>query len=590
MKKYIENVIAIILSIITIFYLWNKLNVSGNTIIFILILPALYYFFKKTICIENKRFICISAIISSLISLAELLCGSININFTLDNIATKMTYGFINFFGCAFIVWGVIVNIYNFFDTNTLKNINIGKKIEVFEKRNIAFVVNIILIFIAWLPYFLRYYPGLLTSDSCAQVEQAIGIVKLSNHHPILHTGIISIFVNSGINIVHNINVGVACYTIFQMLIMSVVFSYIIRYLAKKNVPAIIQMIFLLYYMFYPVNALFSVTMWKDVMFAGIIPIFVILCIELCFNTEKFLSNRRNIIIYITISLLMSFMRNNGIYIILMTMPFVILCLKKYWKKISLLFISTIILYFSMKSIIFNVLNVENGKIGEMLSIPLQQIARIEKKYGNELDEETINQIGKFFYCKQIGEKYNPVISDPVKAEFNNEYFNENKLEFIKLWFELLKAYPKDYIESFISNSYGYYYPEAVHWVANRTMENNNLGIEQSPIIEGKFVQKIDSLIERRDIPVISMFFSIGMAFWAIVVCLGYKISKKKYKNIIVFFPIFILWLTIIASPVFCEYRYAYPMFTVLPIYISLCFIREEEKIYGENSSVNTML
>ena len=92
-------------------------------------------------------------------------------------------------------------------------------------------------------------------------------------------------------------------------------------------------------------------------------------------------------------------------------------------------------------------------------------------------------------------------------------------------------------------------------------------------------LSKIDSLIERRDIPLLSMCFSIGTAFWITVVCLGYKILQKEYKHIVSYLIIFILWLTIVASPVFCEYRYAYPMFTILPLYISLNFIKEEGKI-----------
>ncbi len=217
--------------------------------------------------------------------------------------------------------------------------------------------------------------------------------------------------------------------------------------------------------------------------------------------------------------------------------------------------------------------------MGEMLSIPLQQIARVKKYHQEELDDETIKQINNFFQCEDIEEKYNPVLSDPVKAQLDTQYFDDNKGEFIKLWLKLLRGYFKDYVESFISNSYGYYYPEATHWVANRTMEINNMGISQQPIIEGRLVSKVDSLIEKREIPILSMFFSIGMAFWLIVVSLGYKILKKEYKYILAYLIIFILWLTIVASPVFCEYRYAYPMFTILPLYIGLNFVKKESKV-----------
>lgn len=210
----------------------------------------------------------------------------------------------------------------------------------------------------------------------------------------------------------------------------------------------------------------------------------------------------------------------------------------------------------------------KNGSVREMLSIPLQQIVRVKKYHRQELDNEIIHEIDSFFKCDNIEEKYVPTISDTVKIELDDEYFAKHKGKFINLWLKLLNPYFKDYVEAFISNSYGYYYPEAEHWVANRTMEPNNIGIMQQPLIEGNLVSKIDSLIERRDIPMLSMCFSIGTAFWIIIILLGYEILNKRYQSIILYLPIFILWLTLIASPVFCEYRYAYSLFTVLPLYI----------------------
>lgn len=588
MKKYRNNIIAIILSLILVVFIWHKFLVSGNSIIFILIFMSNYYFLKKVIDNENKRKLIVSSIIAIAFAIIEIICTSINIDYTLNHIDK---WAPVNFLGYAILAWSIISTIYTIFEKQDLKNEPIKiENISILSDTKISFLINIILILLAWIPYFLRYYPGLLTADSCAQMMQALGMSALSNHHPIFHTGLIALFVNLGKVVFGNINAGVAVYIIFQMIMMAVMFSAVLYYASKKDVPILIRLIMLLYYMFYPINALFSVTMWKDVLFAGIVPIFIILCTELIFNTDEFLSKKRNIIAYMIISILVFFMRNNGLYIVVLSMPFIAIVLRKYWKKVVPMFLGIIIIYFGLKTIIFTALNVKNGSVAEMLSIPLQQVARVQKYHGDELDEYTKEQINSFFKCENIGEKYNPILSDPVKAELNVTYFSENKGEFINLWLKLLKGYFKDYVESFISNSYGYYYPEACHWVANRTMETNNLGLEQTPIIYGIIVSKVDSLIERRDIPLLSMCFSIGTAFWLIVICLGYKILKQEYKNILIYLPIFILWLTIVASPVFCEYRYAYPLFTTLPLYIALNFIKRKELKNGKNSSTNTML
>ncbi len=577
MKKSIINFIAIILSIITIIFIWHKFLISGNTIILLIMLIPFYCFFQRVLEKENKKKFIISLIIAICFAIIQLICTSINIDYILNNIFNKWIV--LNFLGYVILAWSTTSSVYTFFEDYKFESngIKIGK-FEVLSDSKLSFYINVMLILLAWLPYFLRYFPGLLTADSCAQVAQSIGMAELTNHHPIFHTGIIAVFINLGKLIFNNINIGVAFYTIFQMIAMASMFSMVLKYISKKNVPFLARVVTLLYYMFYPINALFSVTMWKDILFAGIIPIYTILTIELIFNTQGFFEKNKNTIWYIIVSVLVIFLRNNGLYIVVFVLPFVIIVLRRYWKRVIVISCVIIVSYISLKTLIFNIFNIKEGSVGEMLSVPLQQIVRVKKYHKQEMDIDTLQQIDLFFRCDNIEEKYNPILSDPVKAELNTEYFENNKNEFIKLWIKLLKTYFKDYVESFISNSYGYYYPEAKHWVANRTMEVNNMGIHQTQLIEGKLVSKIDSLIERRDIPIISMFFSIGVAFWIIVMSLGYEILNKEYKSIISYLIIFVLWLTIIASPVFCEYRYAYPMFTILPLYISLNFVRKGVK------------
>lgn len=578
MKKNIKNIIAIILSIILVLFIWHTFLINGNTVILIILFLIFYNFFKQLLNKIEKRKVVICSIISILFALIELICTSINNDYTLNNILDKWII--LNFLGYATLAWSSILLIYNMFENNNLqvKNIKLGKY-EILSDSNFSFFINIVLILLAWLPYFLKYYPGLLTADSCAQIAQALGIAQLTNHHPIFHTGIISMFINTGKLFLGDMNKSVALYIIFQMIAMATAFSIVLKYISKKNAPLIVRIVILLYYMFYPINALFSITMWKDILFAGIIPIYVILTIELINNPKNFLEKRKFIFYYVIVSILVMFLRNNGLYIVILNLPIIILILKKYWKKMITISLIILLMYFSLKTIIFGIFNVKNGSVGEMLSIPLQQIARTKKYHKEEMDIETIEKINKFFKCENIEEKYNPIISDPVKAELNSDYFDNNKIEFLKLWVKLLKEYFKDYVESFISNSYGYYYPEAKYWVANRTMEENNMGISQHSLIKGELVSMVDSIIEKRDIPIISMFFSIGMMFWMIVISLGFEISKKKYKNAISYFIIFILWLTIIASPVFCEYRYAYPMFTTFPVYLSLNFAKKGKNI-----------
>lgn len=582
MKK---NIFLSILSGLLTVFVWHNFLVSGNSVIFIFVFISSYITMQKIFQHADKRKIIITSIVSIIFAVIEVVCNSINMDYTLNHILNKwLVINFLGYYIISMTVMNVTFFIFENFSKSKINNSVIkikNQKINsIWSNSKVQFILCVTLITVAWIPYFLKYYPGIVTPDSYTQIGMAIGNRELSNHHPITHTGIVAIFVNIGLRIFKNINLGIALYSIVSMLIMAILGSCVLQYLRKKGISKVVRILILLYYMLYPINAIYSITMWKDIFFSGMIPILILFCRELIFNTEEFFNKKRNIIAYVIVSLLTILLKHNGLYAILLTFPFILIVLKKYWKKTVPLFLSIIVLYSLTNTLIYDILKIKKGSVAEMLSIPTQQIARVEKYHREELDDFTKQTINKFFTVENIGDNYNPILSDDVKGKLDTEYFNDNKMEFIKLWGKLLIKYPKDYVESFISNSYGYYYVEAKYWVVSRvTMDdpNNPMGIEQQSKISNKVLDYIDSTIDNRDIPLVSMCFSVGACFWLIVVCLVYKIYTKEYKNILIYLPILILWLTMIASPVFCEYRYAYPMFTTLPLYIVLNFKEKGE-------------
>ena len=215
--------------------------------------------------------------------------------------------------------------------------------------------------------------------------------------------------------------------------------TYLLESLRKKKVPAFVQIITLLFYMFYPVNGMYSITMWKDILFSGIMPLFIIQNIELIFNTDEFLAKKRNMVGYVLISIFTMILRHNGLYVVVLSLPFIFIVLRKHWKKLLIMFMSIRVIYEAYNVVVFKILKVEKGAVGEMLSVPMQQIVRTVKDNYEDIDEETIEKLNKYFMVENVWEDYNPILSDPVKFNFNNKdylvYFidenEENKQIFV---------------------------------------------------------------------------------------------------------------------------------------------------------------
>lgn len=586
-KKHIKGIKEICIILIAIFVTFamnmnNDANTAigysftGNSIFWVAVFIFTYFCFKKAFNIKNKRLIICCGILAIIFASFEVIGSSIDVNLDLSGIIGSkiaLEKSIIKWFGYCFLIYSILANLFLIIENKKYEK-GLSKW---FTNNKRTFFIVWGIIFVAWIPYFLNYYPGVITPDSMGQICQSLGIYNLTNHHPVFHTFLISIAMNIG-KMIGNYNIGVGIYSIAQMIVTSGIFSFAIYYMAKRNVDYRVRLLTLLFYALYPVNALYSITMWKDIPFAVSMLIFTIMMTEISINREHFLKSKfKNVMLIISMILVFLF-RNNGFYVIILTIPVMLIVARKNYKKILVISCIVLATYAIWKGPIFSILDIKEGSTREALSIPLQQLARIERDNLDGLTDDEKWRIYKYLPTDNLGELYYPKISDQVKNNFNDEAFKEDKIGFVKLWAKLCIKYPRSAIEAFLCNSYGYWYPEAIHWVVGREVyisnnqEEQKLGLESNSIVELNALEKYDSFLDRRDLPLNSMLYSIAFNVWIAISMLMYAIYKKKYKLILIYVPVAVLWLTCLASPVFGEYRYIYSVFTCLPILIGMHF------------------
>ena len=480
------------------------------------------------------------------------------------------------------------------------KKLFIGSK-EVFTSTKFSFIINFLIIFILNFIFLLKYYPGNLTYDSFNEIEQIKGILPLMNNHSILHTAILGIFIKFGL-LFKNINIGIFLFSLIQITIVSISFSYILFLLAKKNVPMIIRIISLLLFI-HPINIFYSFSIWKDIPFSICFMFFTLLIYYLSKN-DKFFNNKKNIIMFIITSLLVMYLRNNGVYVVILSFIIIYLLLRKTHTRLLPIFISIIITFFVSKIIIFNLLNINDFEVREILSLPSQSIARIYKNKKEELSKKDVILIEKF-YSNKIGDVYNPIISDNTKGLLKQDYLLKHKSEYIFLNLRLFKRYSHEYLESFISNSYGYYYVNTdypsiiiqktdIDGVVHKQVFNNfviyciivvlitltmlfilwNLEDKKNILLFALLIPVL--LVFNNELKINSLFnliFNIGFYSLVLFILLIYNFKNKK--NVIYYIPTIILWISILFSPVYSEFRYLYPMFISLPLFMGISFKKD---------------
>ena len=180
------------------------------------------------------------------------------------------------------------------------------------------------------------------------------------------------------------------------------------------------------------------------------------------------------------------------------------------------------------------------------------------------------------FDFAEIKNVYAPHIVDPVKNHANRGVLATTEKQFLETWFSLFLKNPDTYVEAYLSQTLGYWYPSVKYWTTGSLSSENTYGVHNVnllPNILTKIIDRVNSL----DYSLSVLCWGIGLGFillfLSIVVASIRKIDKDKYFAW--YIPFVGLWITMmLASPVFAEYRYVYGLFTSLPIIILAPYLK----------------
>lgn len=425
---------------------------------------------------------------------------------------------------------------------------------------------------------FFSIYPGVLTTDSFSTIAQILGEQEYNNTMPYWHTVTVGLFLKLGLYVFKDINAAVALVHVVQILFMASCLGYVLMTLYQIGVPVFMLLVVYSLYAFMPYNIVYSVTLWKDIPFAGA----TILFITAFYRILKGLGNNKNNYIFFIIGTIgFSLLRTNGWYAFGATTLVMFLVLRKRNKK--LLKTMTLVLIFCWILIgpFLELLNVTETNYVEAFAVPMQQIARVVTNGRGLTDNEEL-LLREIFWLEKIPEMYDPLTVDPIKYEtFRYDkvtYILENLSDYMKLYVSLGMKYPEDYLKAWIDETKGYWNGGYFFWTYTLKMGSNNFGIYH--ITDSNIISKLFAMFFRYiEKPEILQFtISIGLYVWGIVSCMIINIIKKRDEFLLTI-PLMVLIIGLwIGTPVYSEFRYAYPMILSLPLILCVTIFRKKDE------------
>lgn len=424
--------------------------------------------------------------------------------------------------------------------------------------------------FLSFLPVFLGGYPGLFAADAPNQVGWTFS-GWLTAHHPLLHTGILCGIFSMTRTLGWSDNTAAAIYTVLQMLALSGIFAWLSRFLRKEKAPVWLQTGTVLFLCLFPFHGLMAVYTTKDTIFAGIFILCLIQVYQMCARPEVYFQGYRHLAAGGGCFALLFLFRNNGFHTLLLCAPFLFLCLRKYWKKLLLLFAGLLLVYQIYNGPFLKAVGAEPGNAREMYSVIMQTLGRTYAAGGDIRPEEM--DVIRPVVDEETLSLYTPDLSDPIKNYFHTEAFNENKGEFLKTWLQIGWRNKKIYVDGFLNTIRAFWYPgdsgEYLEFVCFDIEEGNPNypHVEMRPVSQTfyRYYTSIGTEASFRRIPVLRELLSMGSYFWLMVFAGLYVLYRKEYGKLLWMLPFWTYMGTSFLGPT-ALLRYAYPVMLGAPL------------------------
>ncbi len=306
-------------------------------------------------------------------------------------------------------------------------------KIKNYIKNNKLYIVNFAVMVALLSIYLLAFYPAIMTSDSQDQWNQ-IMTGSYGNTHPAFYTWMMSLLVL--------IFKTPAMISIFQIILFSCIWTYGIKTVLNKKTSFkindwIVSLISTFIVAIFPLNGIFAVTFWKDIIYTYLLLLFLIWIYKFFIRNDEINSKDW---IYIIINLILtSTFRHNGIIaalFILIMFGFKYYKQDKNNKNLLIKLCSIYLIIFIFIKIIFvpHILNARpsNPVFSKAPFIHMDGRLIKDKKITNEDDLRFLNDI---IPVDKWASLYNNYTHNSImfSGELDAKKLDENKSKFIKM-------------------------------------------------------------------------------------------------------------------------------------------------------------
>lgn len=457
-----------------------------------------------------------------------------------------------------------------------------------------------ILIFAAWLPYYLSYYPGGIYSDTFNSITYAL-TDTLCNRHPLFYNFLIGLAIKSGEVLGKDLEWSMGLFLAVQMILIAIELLYFLYWMIRHRIPGRMRTCVMAFMTFFTLIPLYAISVWKDTPFAMAFLLWFFFAADLFLEVRKGVWRLKSLAGFVAGMFLVAFTRNNGIYVaafaaaafIFFTITFrfdsgsaayiLSACKRKIGIRPGL--IKKIMTYAALLCSVFVIACIQGPvyrrmgviptDVVEDIGMPIQQICSVVV-HGGEITEAQKESINRFIPYENIPEYFKPCVVDSIKwyAGMDWGYLELHKAEFWDLWKHLFMQNPQIYFEEYLLQTLGFWnvgvsgsngYAEVEVW-------SNDYGLVQTDYFAKIFGFSFQQFVNPR------FYISCAWFFWFFFVSTVLIMKHYGFWNGFLFMPQLGVWLTLmVATPIAVSLRYVSPLLFTLPFVVIVPVLLEKD-------------
>ena len=440
------------------------------------------------------------------------------------------------------------------------------------------------MIFLGGIPYLLLYWPGLNIYDTHDQILQFFGYPSyigdgsaLSDHHPVALTVLYSLFMKLGLAL-GDANIGQALYSLLSMLTLALCFALAYARLYDMGLSARFCIGLGACTALYPVLALYSFNMCKDVSAAPFVLLLTV-CLLRMEQTRGVCVKSRRFCVQLVLSLFgLMLTRKPSLYALAFAAPFLLVRYRGVCRRLLALLLGPILAFaVGVNGLLLPALGVIPGETREMLSIPFQQTARYLRTYGEDVTQQELESISRVLDVEYAVREYDPRLSDPVKDTSNPDMTTQDLAAYARAWLSMGLRHPGVYLDAWLNMIYGYFYPSDSNTIVCLTLnspEQGGLSLRQSESGAQARLELHNTIyFTLRRIPGVGALFYVDTIVWAFLFLLLALLLRDGAGALC---PM-MYWVGTLGicmlSPKSGEIRYLMPILYVLPVLLGAALI-----------------